>query len=178
MPEIDQDRLMVLVQQCVGDFGAMASGALVNVGDKLGLYRALRDQGPLTSQGPAQATGTSERYIREWLNGQAASNYVTYDGDGHYSLSPEQAELFANEDGPFSMLGGFQIIAAATRSMPCLIDRFKTGEGFGWHEHDPELFEGTLRFFRPGYIANLVSAWLPALDGVVAKLEAGARVMD
>jgi 2-polyprenyl-3-methyl-5-hydroxy-6-metoxy-1,4-benzoquinol methylase len=175
---IDQDKLMALVQQCVGDFGAMASGTLVNVGDRLGLYRALNDRGPLTSQQLAQATGTSERYVREWLNSQAASNYVSYDGDGRYSLSAEQVELFANEDSPFSMLGGFQLIAAATRSVPRLIERFKTGEGLGWHEHDPELFEGTLRFFRPGYLANLVSAWLPALDGVVAKLEHGARVMD
>ncbi len=175
---IDQDKLMALVSQCVGDFGAMESGALVNVGDKLGLYHALAERGPITSQDLAQATGTSERYVREWLNGQAASNYITYDGDGRYSLSPEQVELFVNEDSPFCMLGGFELIAAATRSLPRLIERFKTGEGIGWHEHDPELFEGTLRFFRPGYLANLVSAWLPALDGVVAKLERGARVMD
>ncbi len=175
---IDQDKLMTLVSQCVGDFGAMLSGTLVNVGDKLGLYHALAERGPLTSQELAQAAGTSERYVREWLNGQAASNYVTYDGDGRYSLSPEQVELFVNEDSPFCMLGGFQVVAAATRAAPRLIERFKTGEGIGWHEQDAELFEGTRRFFRPGYIANLVSSWLPALGGVVAKLERGARVMD
>jgi 2-polyprenyl-3-methyl-5-hydroxy-6-metoxy-1,4-benzoquinol methylase len=175
---IDQDKLMALVGQAINDFGAMLSGTLVTVGDKLGLYRAMRDKGPLTSTELADATGTAERYVREWLNSQAAAGYITYEGEGRYSLSAEQAEVFTNEDSSACMLGGFQVISAASRAQPRLLERFRSGKGIGWHEHDPDLFEGTLRFFRPGYAANLVSSWLPALDGVVAKLEQGARVMD
>jgi SAM-dependent methyltransferase len=126
----------------------------------------------------AKKTGTTERYVREWLNAQSAGGYVTYTGDGRYTLSPEQAEALTNEESPAFVLGGFQGMTAATMARPRLIEAFKTGKGVGWDEHDPDLFQGTERFFRPGYLANLVAAWLPALDGVVAKLEAGASVAD
>jgi 2-polyprenyl-3-methyl-5-hydroxy-6-metoxy-1,4-benzoquinol methylase len=126
----------------------------------------------------ASQTGTNERYIREWLNSQSAAGYVTYCGDGRYTLSPEQAEALTNDDSPAFVVGGFQGMTAAARMAPRTMQAFKTGEGVGWHEHDADLFEGTERFFRPGYNANLVAAWLPALDGVVKKLESGATVAD
>jgi 2-polyprenyl-3-methyl-5-hydroxy-6-metoxy-1,4-benzoquinol methylase len=177
-PTVDQEKLMRLVGQAVNDMGALLSGTLIVVGDKLGLYRAMRERGAVTSTELATATGTAERYVREWLNSQAASGYVTYDGNGRYRLTPEQAEMLTNEDSPFCVLGGFQVTSAATRAMPKLIERFTSGAGLGWHEHDPDLFEGTERFFRPGYMAHLVSTWLPALDGVLPKLERGIRVAD
>jgi 2-polyprenyl-3-methyl-5-hydroxy-6-metoxy-1,4-benzoquinol methylase len=175
---IDQDKLMGLVGQAVNDIGALYSGTLVVAGDKLGLYRAIREKGSVTSAELASATRTAERYVREWLNSQAASGYITYLGDGRYTLTPEQAEMLTNEDSPFCMLGGFQVSSAATRALPKLIERFKTGEGLGWHEHESDLFEGVERFFRPGYKAHLVSSWLPALDGVLDKLERGINVAD
>jgi 2-polyprenyl-3-methyl-5-hydroxy-6-metoxy-1,4-benzoquinol methylase len=175
---IDQEKLTAIVGQVVNDIGALYSGTLVAVGDKLGLYRAMRHHGSVTSAELAGATGTAERYVREWLNSQAASGYVTYLGDGRYTLTPEQAELFTNEDSPFCIVGGFQVASAATRAFPKLIERFKTGEGLGWHEHDTDLFEGTERFFRAGYLAHLVSSWLPTLDGVLDKLDRGINVAD
>ena len=174
----DQDKLMGFVGQAVNDMGALLSGSLIVLGDKLGLYKAIRDRGPVTSVELSIATNTTERYCREWLNSQAAAGYVTYDGNERYSLSPEQAEALTNEESPFCVLGAFQLMSAATRSLPTLIERFKTGGGIGWHEHDPDLFQGTERFFRTGYAANLVDGWLPALDGVVPKLEAGGSVAD
>jgi SAM-dependent methyltransferase len=175
---IDQDKLNSLVMQGVNDVGALLSGTLVVVGDKLGLYKAIRAGGSVTSGELAAATGTAERYCREWLNSQAASGYVTYDGNARYSLTPEQAEILTNEDSAACLLGFFQVMSGATRALPSIIERFRTGEGFGWHEHDHDVFEGCERFFRPGYAANLIPSWLPALDGVVAKLERGAVVAD
>ena len=177
-PAFDEAKLMDLVFRCVGDFGAILSGTLVAIGDKLGLYRAIADAGSVTSSQLAKATDTAERYVREWLAAQAASGYITYDGGGRYSLSPEQREVFANGDSPGYMVGGFQLTAAATRAYPQILEAFRTGKGVGWHEHDRELFPGTERFFRPGYLANLVGGWLPALGGVVEKLTKGARVAD
>jgi 2-polyprenyl-3-methyl-5-hydroxy-6-metoxy-1,4-benzoquinol methylase len=176
--QIDEERLMALVGQAVGDMGAVLLGNLVVIGDKLGLYRALANASPMTPGELANKTGTAERYIREWLNAQAAGGYVTYAGDGRYTLSPEQTEALTNEESPAFVLGGFQGMTAATMSRPRLIEAFKTGKGVGWDEHDPDLFQGTERFFRPGYLTNLVSAWLPALDGVVEKLQSGATVAD
>jgi len=127
----------------------------------------------------AQRTGTTERYVREWLAAQAASGYLNYDAtSARYSLSPEQAEALTNEDSPACVLGGFQGMTAALKAEPKVTEGFRTGRGVGWHEHDPALFEGTRRFFHPGYIANLVPKWIPALEGVQQKLEAGARVAD
>jgi SAM-dependent methyltransferase len=175
---IDETKLMDLVNKAVGDMGAGLSGALIVIGDRLGLFRAMAASGPLTSQELAGKTGTAERYVREWLNAMAAAEYVTYAGGGRYTLTPEQAEALTNDDSPACVVGGFIGLGAATRILPRHIEAFRTGEGVGWHEHDPDLFEGTERFFKPGYLANLVPAWLPALDGVVAKLERGTTVAD
>jgi len=176
---MDEDRLMGLVNQAVGDFGSILTGALVVLGDRLGLYRKLAAAGvPLTSTELATEAGCSERYVREWLNGQAASGYVTYTGDGRYTLTEEQATALTDESSPACVIGGFQAMLAATRAVDRLTETFRTGEGFGWHEHHHDLFQGTERFFRPGYIANLTSAWIPALHDVEGKLRRGARVAD
>jgi SAM-dependent methyltransferase len=175
---MNEDKLMALVHQAVGDFGSILTGALVVLGDRLGLYRQLADAGrPLTSAELAAAAGCAERYVREWLNGQAASGYVTY-SDGRYALDEEQATAFTDEDSPACVIGGFQGMLAATRAIDRLTVAFRTGEGLGWHEHHDDLFRGTERFFRPGYIANLTTSWIPALDGVEDKLRRGAKVAD
>src|SRR5689334_8948519 len=176
---INEDRMNQLIGQFLNDFGAVFHGAMVVIGDKLGLYKALAAAGPSTSKELADRTQTNERYVREWLASQAAGGYVTYDaGAGRYSLSEEQAFTMANDDSPAFLPGAFQVAVAAVKSQPRIEQAFRTGEGVGWHEHDPELFRGTERFFRPGYAANLVSTWIPALDGVEAKLNDGARVAD
>jgi SAM-dependent methyltransferase len=173
-----EDEVMEFVGQAVGDFGALLTGALVVIGDKTGLFQAMADGSSLTPAELAARSGCAERYVQEWLAGLAAAGYVAYDGDGRYHLPEVQAMALADETSPAYVVGGFQLMLAATRAVPSLVERFRTGEGLGWHEHDADLFQGTERFFRPGYAANLVQAWLPALDGVVAKLEAGARVAD
>lgn len=175
---VDEEKLMALVGQAVNDMGAALLGTLVFIGDRLGLFRAMAHTAPVTPADLAQRTGTAERYVREWLNAQSAGGYVTYTGDGRYTLSPEQTEALTNEESPACVLGGFQGLTSATSVRDKLMAAFRTGEGIGWHEHDPNLFEGTERFFRPGYLANLVAAWLPALDGVAGKLERGADVAD
>ena len=175
---IDEARLGALVEQAVGDFGSALQAALVVVGDRLGLYRGLAEGGSQTPAELAARTGTVERNVREWLAAQAAGGYVHFDGDGRYSLSPEQTEALTNADSPAFLIGGFQAMTAAAKADEKLTDAFRTGTGVGWHEHHHDLFHGTERFFRPGYKANLVQSWLPALDGVVAKLDAGATVAD
>jgi 2-polyprenyl-3-methyl-5-hydroxy-6-metoxy-1,4-benzoquinol methylase len=175
---IDEDKLMGYVQQAVGDFGSLLSAALITIGDKLGLFTALTEGGPQTPAELADRTGTTERYVREWASGLAAAGYVEYAGDGHYELNPEQAVVLTDEASPAYVIGGFQAMTAATRIVPRALEAFRTGEGIGWHEHDPDLFQGTERFFRPGYGANLVQSWIPALEGVDAKLRAGGTVAD
>ena len=176
---VDQKKLEEFVGKAIGDLGAALTATLTAIGDKLGLYKALAAAGPLTSSELAARTDTAERYIREWLNAQAAAGYVVYDAASErYSLTPEQTVALTQEDSPAFVLGGFQAMTAAMRIAPKLRDAFRSGQGLGWHEHDPDLFQGTERFFRPGYNANLVSAWIPALDGVEQKLQAGARVAD
>jgi 2-polyprenyl-3-methyl-5-hydroxy-6-metoxy-1,4-benzoquinol methylase len=177
--DINQARLDEFVGKAVGDLGSALTAALVVIGDKLGLYKALAQAGPLAPAELAARTATTERYVREWLNAQAAAGYVTYDaGSGRYSLSPEQASALADENSPAFVLGGFQAMTAAMKAEPKLTEAFRTGKGLGWHEHDANLFEGTERFFRPGYRANLVDSWIPALEGVEAKLRSGAKVAD
>lgn len=176
---IDPDRLNQFVERAVGDMGAAMHAALIVVGDKLGLYKAMAGAGPITPAELASRTGTAERYVREWLNANAAGGYVAYDPEtATYTLPPEQALALAVEDSPVYLPGAFQIISACFRDEPKITDAFRTGKGVGWHEHDTALFEGTERFFRPSYAANLVGSWIPALEGVAARLEEGAKVAD
>ncbi len=176
---VDQAKFEAFMGKMVGDMGAAMSAALVVLGDRLGLYKALAEAGPSTSVELAARTGTHERNVREWLAAQAAAGYVDYDrAGGKFSLSPEQAMVFADENGPAFMAGGFEILSSVFIDEPKVAAAFKSGQGLGWHEHHQCLFSGTERFFRPGYNANLVSSWIPALDGVEAKLSAGAKVAD
>src|SRR5271154_915563 len=176
---IDQDKLHEFLVKAVVDFGATFNAALIRIGDKLGLYKALVAGGPQTSAELAKKTETAERYVREWLSAQAAGGYVTYDpGAGKFHLSEEQAFAMADESSPVFLPGAFQVALAAVKAEELLTERFKTGKGLGWHEHHHELFEGTERFFRPGYAANLVATWIPSLEGVDQKLKSGGRVAD
>jgi SAM-dependent methyltransferase len=176
---IDENKLHELLGRAVVDFGAVSIAPLVLIGDQLGLYRALAERGPMTSAQHAAFTRTHERYVREWLNAQAASGYVHYLADsGRYELTPEQALMFADEDSPAFIIGAFQTALAAGRVKDKLADAFRSGHGIGWHEHDHALFHGIERFFRSSYVGNLVQTWIPALDGIEAKLKAGARVAD
>jgi 2-polyprenyl-3-methyl-5-hydroxy-6-metoxy-1,4-benzoquinol methylase len=175
---IDQDKLMEFLHRFVGDLGATIAAGNVVVGDRLGLYRALAD-GPLLPSELAERTGTAVRYVDEWLRGQAAGGYAEYDPHtGRYSLTPEQAFALANPDGAVYAPGAFQLALGTLKAEPQVTEAFRTGAGIGWHQHDGEVFVGCERFFRPGYIANLTEAWLPALDGVTGQLQAGAHVAD
>ncbi|MBV8430894.1 MAG: class I SAM-dependent methyltransferase [Solirubrobacterales bacterium] len=176
---VDGDKLMEFVFNAVGEVGATLNTALVVMGDKLGLYRALAGAGALTPEELAQRTGTAERYVREWLNAQAAGGYVHYDPDsGRYSLPPEQTVALTDTDSPAYLPGFFQIALGSVLDSPRITEVARTGQGLGWHEHVHDVHEGCERFFRPGYNAHLVAEWLPALDGVVEKLEQGATVGD
>jgi 2-polyprenyl-3-methyl-5-hydroxy-6-metoxy-1,4-benzoquinol methylase len=176
---LNQDKLHEFLGKAIVDFGATFNAALIGIGDKLGLFKALAAGGPQTPAELAKRTSTSERYLREWLSAQAAGGYVSYDSsNGKFHLTEEQAFTMADETSPVFLPGAFQVALAATKAEEQLTERFKTGEGMGWHEHHHELFVGTERFFRPGYAANLIAAWIPALEGVDAKLKNGARVAD
>ena len=178
-PAIDGSKVDRFAHQLIADIGAAMSAVLVHIGDRLGLYRALADGVPLTSTELAAKTGLNERYLREWLHNQAAGGWVSYQPkDGRFTLPAEHALLLADETSPTFMAGGFDFVAAAWADEEILTDAFRTGRGIGWHEHDHRLFTGTERFFRPGYQANLTNNWLPALDGVVDRLEAGISVAD
>ncbi len=175
---IDEQKLNAFLGHAVGDLGAAMSATLMLVGDRLGLYRTLAG-GAHTPADLAASTGTHERYVREWLNNQAAGGYVQYDTtNGEYSLSPEQALCLADPGGPVDLPGAYNIIEATFHALDRTIENFKTGKGMEWGEHHPCLFHGTERFFRAGYNANLLGSWLPALDGVTAKLAKGAKVAD
>ncbi|MCE9546995.1 MAG: methyltransferase domain-containing protein [Planctomycetia bacterium] len=174
----DPKKLEAFVGRMIKDLGAAAAGALVIIGDRLGLYRAL-SRGPATSEELAQRTGVAERYLREWLAAQAASGYIEFDSaSGQFSMTPEQAAVLTNPDSPYLMTGGFYSVASLYKDEPTVSRAFQTGHGVGWHEHSECLFCGTERFFGPTYRAMLVDAWIPALDGVQEQLRAGARVAD
>jgi SAM-dependent methyltransferase len=176
---IDEAAVQEFAMKAMGDIGAALTASLVVLGDKLGLYRAMKAAGPVTAGELAGRTGTTERYVREWLNGQAAAGYVEYDATSRrYTLPDAQAACLTDEESPACVLGGFQGMTAAMRATGRVGEAFRNGGGVGWHEHDPDLFVGVERFFRPGYNAHLVDSWIPALDGVVEKLERGARVAD
>ena len=176
---IDEGKLNALLGKMVTELGAAFIGTNVLIGDQLGLYKTLAAGGALTPHQLAERTGTAERYVREWLAGQAASGYIDYDAAGEtFSLSPEQALVFANSESPALMTGAYYIIESVYTDIPRIVDSFRTGSGFGWGDHCNCLFCGTERFFAPGYKANVVAAWLPAISGVVEKLQAGGKVAD
>src|SRR5579885_3417967 len=170
---------MQFVFRAVDEVGATLNAALVVMGDRLGLYRALAGTGGLTPTELAERTGTAERYVREWLNAQAAGGFVSYDPDGgRYSLPPEQTVALTDPTSPAYLPGFFQIALGSVIDSPRIVEKARSGEGFGWGEHVHDVHEGCERFFRPGYNAHLVAEWLPALDGVVEKLVRGAHVAD
>ncbi|MCM3903060.1 MAG: methyltransferase domain-containing protein [Pyrinomonadaceae bacterium] len=176
---INEDKMHAFLGKVVGDFGAALSSALVYIGQKLGLYKAIAGEGSVTPSELAQKTSTNERYIREWLVNQAAGGYVDYDAaSGRYSLSPEQTVALTDEASPFFVGGGFYVVKAMTAAVSRIEDAFNNGGGMLWGEHDPDLFVGTERFFRPGYAAHLIASWIPALTGVEEKLKAGGKVAD
>jgi len=173
--QYDETKLNAFMERVIGDMGAAIHAALVVIGDKLGLYKAMADAGPLTPAELAAKTHTTERYVREWLNANAASGFVTYDSSRNcYTLPPEQAFALTMMDLP----GAFHIISACFKDEPKITQAFRTGDGVGWHEHDSNLFFGTERFFRPNYAANLVSKWIPALEGMEERLKQGASIAD
>jgi SAM-dependent methyltransferase len=175
---LDMDKLNSFVGRFVGDLGAAVHTGMVVIGEKLGLYKAL-SEGPVTSAQLAAKTGTDERYLREWLASQAAGGYVCYDDKTQaFYLSEEQAFTLAKEDSPAYLPGAFQLALGSLAAVPRIAESFRSGAGMGWHEHDDGVFHGCEKFFRPGYAANLVPSWIPALTDVKAKLEAGARVAD
>jgi SAM-dependent methyltransferase len=177
--QIDFDKLMGFVFRAVDEVGATLNAGLVVMGDKLGYYRAMADSGPVTPSRLAESTGTAEPYAREWLNAQAAGGFVDYDpATGDYRLPPEHAVALTDESSPAFLPGFFQIALGTVQGTSTIVEMARAGAGLGWHEHNHDVHEGCERFFRPGYNAHLVAEWLPALDGVVAKLERGARVAD
>jgi 2-polyprenyl-3-methyl-5-hydroxy-6-metoxy-1,4-benzoquinol methylase len=177
--EIDEAKLEAFMGQAVTDMGAIISAPLMMIGERLGLYKAMAGAGPLTSAEVAERSGAAERYVREWLGNQAAGGYVIYDPQtDRYTLPNEHALALADEDSPFYILGVYDSIASLYADEDKITEAFRSGDGMGWHEHDHRLFRGTERFFRPGYRANLVAEWIPALDGVQDKLERGAKVAD
>ncbi|MGB8733564.1 MAG: class I SAM-dependent methyltransferase [Candidatus Sulfotelmatobacter sp.] len=178
VPTLDMNKLNAFIGQFVTDLGASVHAGMVVIGEKLGLYKALA-HGPTSSSELAAKTGTDERYLREWLASQAAGGYITYDEQTRkFSLTAEQAFTLAQEDSPAYLPGAFELALGSLASVPRIAESFRTGAGMGWHEHDDGVFHGCEKFFRPGYAANLVSSWIPSLDDVKQKLEAGARVAD
>ncbi len=176
---IDEDKLNAFVFKAVEELGATLNAALVVMGDRLGLYKQMAADGPVTPSDLADRTSTAEPYVREWLNAQAAGGFVEYDpATRTYMLLPEQAMALADESSPAFLPGAFQIATGVVRDAPKIEAAARSGAGIGWHEHDDDVFHGCERFFRPGYNANLVSTWLPALEGVVAQLEKGGNVAD
>jgi SAM-dependent methyltransferase len=178
-PALDMDKLHGFIGRAVGDLGAALHAGLIVIGDRLGLYRAMADGTPVSSEELANRTNTNERYVREWLNANAASGYVTYDpATAKYSLPPEQAFTLALDNTPVHLPGAFLMVQSIMNDLDHITERFRTGKGFGWHEHHHALFEGCERFFRPNYFGHLNNEWIPALRGVEAKLKKAGKVAD
>jgi SAM-dependent methyltransferase len=176
---VNESKLHEFVMKAVGEMGAAMNAALIVIGDKLGLYKAMAGAGPMTSAELAAKTKTTERYVREWLSAQAAGGFITYDApSGKFTLPPEQAMALADEQSPVFLPGFFQMLGACFRDEAKISEAFLTGKGVGWHEHDHALFAGTERFFRPNYRAHLMTEWIPALGDMAARLQAGAKVAD
>ncbi len=177
--ELNEDKLHNLLGQVVLEMGAAANGPLITIGDKLGLYKVLSEAGRLTSKELATKTNTAERYVREWLSAQAASGYVEYEPKGEkFFMTPEQTAVFGNRKSPVFMTGAFYAISSLYHDEPKIENAFKTGEGVSWGDHNTCLFCGTEKFFSPSYEGNLINNWIPALNGVVEKLQKGAKVAD
>ena len=175
---LDMDVINEFIGKFAGDLGATVAAGGVVTGHRLGLFKALAE-GPATPDELAARTGTDARYVTEWLRGQAAGGYIMRAADEDvYSMTEEQAFLLTDPDGPAYLPGAFILALGALKAEPTITESFRTGEGFGWHEHNEDVFEGCEKFFRPGYVANLVPSWIPALEGVEAKLRAGAKVAD
>jgi SAM-dependent methyltransferase len=175
---MNETMMMDFVGRAVDDVGALLGGAMVVLGDKLGLYRAMRGAGSLTPAEVAARTGTTERYVREWLSAQAARGYICYEGNGLFSLPEEHAIPLTDETSAACVIGAFEIALGSVYATDTIAERFRSGEGFGWGAHDGHVLGGCERFFRPGYLNNLATEWIPGLDGVEAKLIAGARIAD
>jgi hypothetical protein len=175
---MNETKMMDFVGRAVDDVGALLGGAMVVIGDKLGLYRAMKDAGYLTPAELADRTATAERYVREWLCAQAARGYVTYNGAGRFCLPDEHAIPLTDETSPACVIGAFEIAVGSVYATDTIAERFRSGDGFAWGDHDGHVLGGCERFFRPGYLNNLASVWIPALDGVEAKLAAGGRIAD
>src|SRR5687767_12458091 len=168
---VDEVKLNEFIGRAVGEWGAIESALLTFIGDKLGLFKSMAGAGPLTPEELAKKTGTHPRIIKEWLAAQAAGGYVTYNSkDGTFTLPAEQAHALTDGSSPAYIAGGYQILAGLFKDEERIIEAFRTGKGLGWGDHHHHLFEGTERFFKPNYVANLVSSWVPALDGVEARL--------
>jgi SAM-dependent methyltransferase len=177
-PAVDMNKLNAFIGQFVADLGASVHTGMVVIGEKLGLYKALAE-GSFSVAELAKKTKTDERYLREWLSSQAAGGYIIYDAaTDKFSLNEEQKLTLAVEDSPAYLPGAFELALGSLAAVPRITESFRSGAGMGWHEHEDGVFHGCEKFFRPGYVANLVSSWIPALDGVQEKLEAGARVAD
>ena len=177
--EVNETKLHEFLGKMVTEMGAAANGALIIIGDKLGLYKSLAANGPMTSEQVAASTATTERYVREWLSAQAASGYIEYDAESEkFSMTPEQTAVFGDEESPVLMTGAFYGISSMYHDELKIEHAFRSGEGVSWGAHDSCLFCGTEKFFRPSYKANLISSWIPALDGVEEKLQKGAKVAD
>jgi SAM-dependent methyltransferase len=174
---VNEQRLMEFVGQAVGDVGGVLNGAMVVLGDRLGLYRAMAGAGPVSPAELAHATATSERYVREWLSAQAARGYITYEGDGRFSLPEEHAVVLTDETSAACVVGAFETAVGAVLATDTIAERFRSGNGFAWGAHDAHVLDGCERFFRPGYL-NCLTSWIAALDGAEAKLRDGARVAD
>lgn len=179
LTQINEEKLNEVLHKAVIDAGATMQAGLVVIGDKLGLYKAMAGAGSMTTSDLAAKTGTVERYCREWLRANAASGYVNYDAAADtYELTAEQAMLFADDDSPAFLAGGFQMAVASLLAVPHVQEAFKTGGGYGWHEHDDDVFHGVERIFRPSYLTYLSTEWIPALNGVEEKLAKGGKIAD
>ena len=178
-PQVNEEKLQEFLVKMVTEMGAAAVGPLILIGERLGLYKALDDYGPTGARQLADATGTGERYMQEWLGAMAASGYITYLADtDQYALSPEQSMVFSNPNSPVLMTGAYYAITSMYNDVDVMEKAFKSGKGVSWGDHHNCLFCGTEKFFRPSYSANLIQNWLPALDGVIDKLQQGATVAD
>ncbi|MGB5356181.1 MAG: class I SAM-dependent methyltransferase [Eudoraea sp.] len=177
--EVNEEKLHELLGKVVVEMGAAANGPLITIGDKLGLYTTLSESGPMTAKGLADATGTAERYIKEWLSAQAASGYVQFNSEtNQFHMTPEQTMAFGDRNSPVFMTGAFYAITSLYHDEPKMTEAFKTGEGISWGNHNKCLYCGTEKFFSPSYEGNLIASWIPSLEGVVSKLEKGAKVAD